>query len=174
MQLTPCNYGKRALAYIIDVLFILVPCFIAFIVSITLLFEGSLRPIGFLLALASLVWLLGAGIWNQIIRQGKTGQTVGKSHQQIQLISIKTGLVPGVGIVFIRVIVGYVFNALTFGIFGIVDLLFPAFDKQKQRIVDKICSTMVIDAEKTSLTPASTTGTNWTAPTKQTLNDPLE
>jgi uncharacterized RDD family membrane protein YckC len=173
MELTPCNYGKRALAYIIDVLFVIVPAIGGAIIAIVLLFSDALRSFGVLLAVLSLLWILGAGIWNQIIRQGKTGQTVGKSRQQIQLVSAKTGSTPGVGIVFIRVFVAYVFNALTGGLFMIVDLLFPAFDKKKQRIMDKICGTLVVDINQSAPSTVATTGVSWAAPTHQASSDPL-
>jgi len=173
MELTPCNYGKRALAYIIDVLFVIVPAIGGAIIAIVLLFSDALRSFGVILGVLSVLWILGAGIWNQIIRQGKTGQTVGKSRQQIQLVSAKTGSTPGVGIVFIRVFVAYVFNALTGGLFMIVDLLFPAFDKKKQRIMDKICSTLVVDIKHSESLAAPTTGVSWSAPTKQASSDPL-
>jgi uncharacterized RDD family membrane protein YckC len=173
MQLVPCDYGKRALAYIIDVLFMLIPSFIGVFVGFALLFSDTVRSLGVITVVAGLLWLLGAGIWNEIIRQGKTGQTVGKSRQKIQLVNIKTGATPGIGIVFVRVIVAYLFNAITGGLFMIVDLLFPAFDKRKQRIVDKICSTMVVDTVQTTSTAISSSGTSWSAPTSGTLGDPL-
>ena len=173
MELTPCNYGKRALAYIIDVLFVIVPAAGGAFISVVLLFSDDLRSVGVILAVASLLWLFCAGIWNEIIRQGKTGQTIGKSQQQIRLTSVKTGLTPGIGIVFVRVLVAYVFNFVTGGLFLIADLLFPAFDKRKQRIMDKICSTMVVDVNGVASPAVSSNAINWSAPSNQSASDPL-
>ena len=173
MNLTPCNYAKRAIAYIVDFLFVVVPFFVCLIVSLIMITEKAVRPLSFVLVIASFIWLIGAGIWNNVFRQSKTGQTFGKSRQNIQLVNAKTGLTPGIGIIFIRFIVSYPLNALTFGLFTLVDFLFPAFDKQKQRVVDKICSTMVIDVNQTNPSNLFSTGTSWSAPTKQLPNDPL-
>jgi uncharacterized RDD family membrane protein YckC len=60
-----------------------------------------------------------------------------------------------VGLAVIRVLAGWLFNSITGGLFLIVDLLFPAFDKRRQRVIDKMLNTVVIDATSPAATPAS-------------------
>ena len=65
---------------------------------------------------------------------------------------VDTGRPIGVGLALVRVLAGWLFNSITGGIFLIVDLLFPAFDKRRQRVIDKMLNTVVIDVS-TSPTP---------------------
>jgi uncharacterized RDD family membrane protein YckC len=141
----PCNYGKRAIAAIIDYLAMVVPPMIAAVVGIALLFSDALRVIGILLLIAAGLYFAIFPFYNAI-QQGRTGQTIGKRQQGIALIREETSQPVGVLFSFLRLIVTWFFNAITGGIFLIVDLIFPAFDKKRQRVVDKMLSTLVVDA----------------------------
>ncbi len=145
----PCNYGKRAIAAIIDYLATIVPPVIIAVVGIALLFSNPLRAIGILLIVAAILYFIIFPFYNAI-QQGRTGQTIGKRQQGIALIREETSQPVGVLFSFLRLLVSWFFNAITGGIFLIVDLLFPAFDKKRQRVVDKMLSTLVVDAVQTS------------------------
>lgn len=85
-------------------------------------------------------------IWNKIIRQGSTGQTIGKKSKNIRIINSDTNAIPGIGSIFLREFLFYIFNALTGGIFLIVDYLFPVWEPNGKRIMDKMLKTQVVDS----------------------------
>jgi len=141
---TPCNYGKRAIAYIIDFLLAVVPPALASILGIVLLFTGALTVVGIVILVLCAIYVIVFPIFN-LIRQGTKGATFGKSQQNIALVKDETGAPIGILFAFLRSIIFWIFNSITAGIFLIVDLLFPAFNKKRQRIIDKILSTVVVE-----------------------------
>jgi uncharacterized RDD family membrane protein YckC len=149
---TPCNYGKRAIAWIIDFLLAVVPPALASILGIILLFTGALTIAGIIILVLCAVYAVVFPIFN-LIRQGSKGATFGKSQQNIALVKDESGAPIGILYAFLRSIIFWIFNSLTAGIFFIVDLLFPAFDKKRQRIIDKMLSTVVVDASSGSSVP---------------------
>ena len=150
------NYGSRAAAYLIDVLILWGVAIAGGISGFAMLFSDVSRAIGIILPVASIIWVPAGAIWNYIIRQGSSGQTLGKSRMGIRLVRVDTGRPIGAGFALIRVLAGWLFNTLTGGIFLIVDLLFPAFDKRRQRVIDKMLNTVVVDAS-TPAAPLPTT-----------------
>ena len=68
---------------------------------------------------------------------------------RIRLIKEETGAPIGVGYAFLRGLASYALNSITGGIFWIVDVLFPAFDSKKQRVIDKMMQTVVITEDQT-------------------------
>jgi uncharacterized RDD family membrane protein YckC len=103
----------------------------------------------------SALWIPAMIIYNAIIRQGKSGQTIGKSKMRIRLIKEDSGAPIGVGYAFLRGLTAYALNSITGGIFLIVDLLFPAFDSKKQRVIDKMLQTVVISEDQIVSTSVS-------------------
>lgn len=150
------NYGSRAVAYLIDVLILWGVGISGVIVGLVMLFSNVSRPIGIILIVAAIIWIPAGAVWNYIIRQGSSGQTFGKSRMGIRLVRVDTGRPIGAGLAIIRVLAGWLFNTLTGGIFLIVDLIFPAFDKRRQRVIDKMLNTVVVDASRS--VPLLTTG----------------
>jgi uncharacterized RDD family membrane protein YckC len=144
-DLRPANYGKRAVAYIIDLLYVLIPGTAGVIVALVLVFPGRTRAFGVLLVVMSAGWLMLAGIWNDVVRQGTTGSTWGKGRQSLALVNASTGETIGIGLALIRILAFWFFNVLTGGLFLIADLLMPAFSKRNQRLVDMLLSTLVVD-----------------------------
>ena len=152
-DLRPADYGKRAVAYIIDVLYVWVPATAGVIVAVVMVFPSQTRGIGVLLIVVSGGWFLLAGIWNDIVRQGTTGSTWGKKRQSLALVNASTGEAVGIGKALVRILAFWLFNTLTGGIFLIADLLMPAFSKRNQRIVDMLLNTLVVDTGPVSTTP---------------------
>jgi uncharacterized RDD family membrane protein YckC len=171
---TPCPYSKRAIAYLIDVLFSWVPGIIGLMVGLVMLFNGNTRVLGVLLIIASPIWCVGSAIWNEIFRQSKTGQTIGKSQQNIKIVQEANGQPPSLGTMFIRVFVAYFLNMISGGLFYLVDLLFPAFDSRKQRIMDKICSTIVVEVQTTEFMTKTMSGSMWDKPSIAPSSDPFK
>ena len=143
--ITYANYGSRAAAYLIDFLILWGIAITSGVVGFALLFSEPVRAIGIILLVAAVIWIPSGAIWNYIVRQGSTGQTLGKSRMGIRLVRIDTGRPIGAGLAIVRVLAGWIFNSLTGGIFLIVDLLFPAFDKRRQRVIDKMLNTVVLE-----------------------------
>lgn len=156
----PCNYGKRAIAYIIDLLLTVVPSAVSGVLGLIFLFVFT--PLGVLLLVLSGIYFIIFPIVN-LIRQGTKGATFGKSQQKIALVKNETGEPIGILFALLRSLIFWFFNAITAGIFLIVDYLFPAFDKRRQRIVDKLISTVVVDSVGLSsafpTNPSQTPGT---------------
>jgi uncharacterized RDD family membrane protein YckC len=151
------SYGQRAGGFLIDWLFVWIPPIIGFVIALGLLFSDGLRPIGVLLLILAIFWLPAMWIYNQIIRQGKSGQTIGKSRVGTKLVKEQTGQPIGVGYSFLRWFLGWILGAVTGSLFTIVDLIFPAFDSKRQRVLDKMLGTIVIDSKIITPTQVITT-----------------
>ena len=144
-SLIPADYSKRAVAYVIDVLFVVVPPFVAFLLAIFLVIAGVPLPLWTLILVLALGWWLVAGLWNDIVRLGTTGSTFGKARQSLALVKAGTGESVGIGLAAVRILAIWFFNALTLGLFIVADLLAPAFSKRNQRLIDMLLSTLVVD-----------------------------
>lgn len=162
--MTYANYGKRAIAYILDLLFVVLPAAVATVIGVVMLIPRTSRSLGIALVVIAVFWLLLAGIVNEVIRQGRKGQTIGKEQQGIMLIREDTGLPLGIGFALLRVLIMWFFNVLTGGLYLIADLLAPAFTAKKQRLTDKLLSTVVV--ERTSVAGLQFAGnaTAWAPP----------
>ncbi len=132
-------FGTRAVALIIDAA-IVIGIFVAvLILGVLVAFISN--------SLGWIVWILGYigalvfSLWNAVVRQGKTGQTIGKEKQNIKLISEEHGGPVGIGPAFIRGLLGGLINSVCY-----IDFLWPLFDEQKKRLSDKILNTNVVDA----------------------------
>ncbi|MEV8378582.1 RDD family protein [Kribbella sp. NPDC056861] len=81
----------------------------------------------------------GVGIWNVVIRQGQTGQTLGKTVVKIKLVEATTGQPVGPGKAFIRQLTHILDGAACY-----VGYLWPLWDEKKQTFADKINDTLVV------------------------------
>ncbi len=139
------NWSDRLNAYMIDALVIqLLPALLYLVAALT--GNSVTGPtgttstpttigkvlMGIALALALTLW-----VWNRGIRQGKTGQSIGKKIIGIHLINATTGAPVGVGTALLRDLCH-----LTDWIFGI-GFLRPLWDSQRQTFSDKIVGTYV-------------------------------
>lgn len=153
------SYGKRVGGFFIDVLYVWVPPFIIGTVGFALLFSDMARPVGIVLMVIALFWWPVVTIWNYIIRQGKSGQTFGKARVGSKLISEESGQPIGAGYAFLRWFLAALLGSVTGGIFTLIDLIFPAFDDKKQRVLDKMLKTIVVDANSSTKAVAAATTT---------------
>lgn len=151
------TYGQRAGGFLIDWAIAWIPPITGFVVGLLMLFSDGLRPIGVLLLILAIFWLPVMWIYNQIIRQGKSGQTIGKSRVGTKLVKEQTGQPIGVGHSFLRWFLGWILGAVTGSLFTVVDLIFPAFDSKRQRVLDKMLGTIVIDSKIITPTKVITT-----------------
>jgi uncharacterized RDD family membrane protein YckC len=82
---------------------------------------------------------LGLWIWNRVIRQGNTGQSVGKSVLNIKLVAADTNQPVGAGKSLLRDILRYIFDSACF-----LNSLWPLWDDKNQTWHDKVMSTYVV------------------------------
>jgi uncharacterized RDD family membrane protein YckC len=143
MTLAKAPYGKRILAWLVDTLCMSALAGVVIGLGVAAAFSDAVRPAGIALLLASPLVVLGFSLWNTVFRQGRTGQTIGKSLMGTKLVSTDTGAPIGAGSAFVRGLVVWALNLVTVGLFSLVDLLFPAFDKNGQRVVDKMLKLQV-------------------------------
>jgi uncharacterized RDD family membrane protein YckC len=125
---TPAGYDKRVHGAITDRVILYLPL-------IVILFRFS--PV-------LLVPVLFFGVWLFGYRQGVTGTTPGKRHAGTRLTKIGTGEAPGGAVGMLRLLVPNLINFPTFGVYMIIDHLWPLWDKDNQRLTDKMCKTQVV------------------------------
>ena len=97
---------------------------------VTVLIGIGLMGLGGLLGI--LVW-----VWNRVVQQGGTGQSIGKAALKIALVSAATGKPIGTSSAFLREIT----HAVD-GIFAI-GYLWPLWDRRNQTLADKLVGTVV-------------------------------
>jgi uncharacterized RDD family membrane protein YckC len=100
--------------------------------------EAAIIPvvIGLLLAYG---WGVGWWIFDRVIRQGRTGQSVGKRVMKIRLVSEHTWQPIGAG-----TSVGREFAHLLDAYSLYIGYLWPLWDAKRQTFADKVCSTIVL------------------------------
>ncbi|GGC06715.1 RDD family protein [Cellulomonas carbonis] len=81
----------------------------------------------------------GLSWWNRWVRQGRTGQSWGKSVTGIRLVGERTGVPIGAGMAFVRDLAHVADGSVYIG------YLWPLWDARRQTFADKICSTVVLD-----------------------------
>jgi len=121
--------GARFVALIIDSLVVAIPG--AILIGLAGEDGGVLALLGFLAIVAT--W-----IWNFAVKQGGTGQTVGKGIMNLTLLGTDTQQPIGAGKAFGRTFLGNIINNFFF-----IDYIVALFDSNNQRIVDKIFNSVV-------------------------------
>jgi uncharacterized RDD family membrane protein YckC len=150
---TPAGYGapvpyaewiKRVGAYLVDIVVLLPGYLVAFLgVAIGSVDNSAASGIGVLLAVAGYLGIFAIAIWNLIVRQGRTGWSLGKQVVGIRLIGERTGEPIGPGLTFVRAL-AHVLDSLP----CYLGYLWPLWDAKKQTFADKIMGTVVIEQKK--------------------------
>jgi uncharacterized RDD family membrane protein YckC len=146
------SWGDRVMAYLLDQL-LMAPAWILYIAGFIVLIVNSgtknSRGVtvgvnaagmttGMLMLAVSGLFFAGVGIWNLWIRQGRTGQSWGKSKRGLYIVGQETGALIGVGNNILRQLAHVVDSAIYIG------YLWPLWDAHKQTLADKIMKTVVI------------------------------
>nr|WP_238353227.1 RDD family protein [Kribbella solani] len=126
-------WPNRVGAWFVDAVIIGVPCGLGS--AIASVDNTVVQIFGVLLYLVG----LGLAIWNIIIRQGSTGQTVGKQVLGLKLVGADTGQPLGAGKTFLRQITHVLDGAACY-----LGYLWPLWDEKRQTFADKINNTYVI------------------------------
>jgi uncharacterized RDD family membrane protein YckC len=128
------TWGLRAAGYLVD----LIPIVVIVVVGTIL---ASAAHTFFILALAYLAtfayWII------QLVRQGNTGQTVGKKVVGLKLVGETSGAPVGVGTSIGRAFAHFVDSLICY-----IGWLFPLWDPKRQTIADKIVGSVVIVVPK--------------------------
>jgi serine/threonine protein kinase/uncharacterized RDD family membrane protein YckC len=92
--------------------------------------------------------MFGVGLWNSCLKQGGSGQTVGKQLLKIRLVHDTTGAPIGRGMAFARMVVNTFACAFTcFLVFPWLNWLWPLWDGERKRLTDKLLNVAVVTAE---------------------------
>jgi uncharacterized RDD family membrane protein YckC len=83
--------------------------------------------------------MVALGIWNILIRQGRTGQSLAKSWIGIKIVREADQSIIGVGATFLRQL-AHILDALP----CFLGYLWPLWDAKRQTFADKIMGTVVI------------------------------
>ena len=83
--------------------------------------------------------LPGLRVWNSVIRQGRTGYTLGKAAVGIRLVGVSSGEPIGAGLSFLRQLAHVVDSLVCY-----LGWLWPLWDSRNQTLADKIMGTVVV------------------------------
>jgi uncharacterized RDD family membrane protein YckC len=145
--MTKASYGKRVVALLLDWLFAVIPPLVVLVIGIAMVFSDSTAGIGVLFILiGSLGWIV-LSIWNKVFKEGRTGQSFGKARMNISLVDANTGQPIGAGRAFLREFIFSLLSSFTAGVFWIVDYLWPLWDKNGERLMDKIMTSRVVPSQ---------------------------
>ncbi|OBB57881.1 hypothetical protein A5757_18830 [Mycobacterium sp. 852013-51886_SCH5428379] len=95
-------------------------------------------------AVFTLMWLsaMGFWVWNLGYRQGRTGQSIGKSVMKFEVLSDKTWQPIGFGLSIVRQLAHFVDQVLCY-----IGYLFPLWDSKRQTLADKIMNTVCVPVD---------------------------
>lgn len=140
----PAEFGSRFIAWLIDFFATVGVALVLFIVAAIM---GAINDtLGAIFVILAYLGYIGFTVWNLAIRQGQTGQTIGKSQQNIKLVADATGQPVGAGMAFVRWLLASAISTVTCGIAGLLDYLWPLWDEDKKRLTDKIINFSVVNA----------------------------
>jgi uncharacterized RDD family membrane protein YckC len=91
------------------------------------------------MVLLGLALCLAFGIWNVVVRQGRTGYTLGKEAVGIRLVGATSGRPVGAGISFVRQLAHIVDGLVCY-----LGWLWPLWDRRNQTLADKMVGTIVV------------------------------
>jgi uncharacterized RDD family membrane protein YckC len=92
-----------------------------------------------IVATLAVVLCLGFNLYNVVVRQGRTGYSLGKTLVGIQLVRIDTGRPMGVGRCLVRFFAHYVDTLACY-----LGWLWPLWDARRQTLADKMTGTVVV------------------------------
>jgi uncharacterized RDD family membrane protein YckC len=130
------EWPQRVLASLIDGAIVLGGYLVVILVAF--IFGKIASGLGVLVLFLGYLGVLAFAIWNQIIVQGNTGQSIGKKQIGIKLIAEQTAQQLGPGLTFVRQIAHFL-DGICF-----IGYLWPLWDEKKQTFADKIMTSIVI------------------------------
>jgi uncharacterized RDD family membrane protein YckC len=140
------DWGQRALAYLVDLVFAVVIIIAGIILSA--IFGAISSALGLLIGFIAYIGAIAYWIV-QLVKQGNTGQTIGKKIIGLKVLKEETGQPVGAGISIVRAIAHFVDSLICY-----IGWLFPLWDAKRQTLADKIMGTLVVNVPKESFNPA--------------------
>lgn len=153
------SWGIRAAAYLLDGLLTLAVLLVPAVIGIVMMIAGTetgydeygfeensmngLGVLGLLVVLAAYAIGLAFSFWNQAHRQGKTGQSLGKSWLGLMVINERTGQPIGVGAGWGRALMHMFVDGQCY-----IGFLWPLWDERKRTFGDMVVSSVVIRTPK--------------------------
>lgn len=136
--MTPASFVRRAGAHLVDAG---LPALALLVIARALArFHHSPAPIA--LAGLGVLAVLVFAVWNTGIRQGGTGQSLGKRATGIRLVGVVGGRPVGFGRAVLRQ-VAHLLDTLPL----YLGYLWPLWDDARQTFADKVCATVVVRVE---------------------------
>jgi uncharacterized RDD family membrane protein YckC len=132
------DLGPRFLAFLIDA-GIGVVLFIVLLVAVAV-FAAVSDALGVIVLVLGYLAIIVFYVWNYFVRQGRTGQTIGKQQQRIALLDLN-GQPVGGWKAFARYLLGGIIDN-----FCLINTLWIFFDSNNQRLADKIIDANVFKA----------------------------
>ena len=136
------GWPVRVGASILDSLLVMIPMIIGVIAALAVSGNqdgpgtgGSVAIVGGLLVAVAI------GIWNRVVRQGRTGQSFGKKLTGLKVVDARTGALIGFGRNLGREVCAQIFNQ-----FCILNVLWPLWDAKQQTWHDKVVNDIVVRA----------------------------
>jgi len=148
------SWGRRALGFLVDGFLGLVAT-IPFFIGYSMLEDDTvwvtdatgerqiqsvdMSDTTILMLVLGLAISLAFYLYNSVIRQGRTGYSLGKTVLGIRLVKISTGEPMGAGLCFVRQLAHYVDSLLCY-----LGWFWPLWDAKRQTFADKIMRTVVV------------------------------
>ncbi|MEU8529808.1 MULTISPECIES: RDD family protein [Streptomyces] len=132
------HWGQRVGAHLLDMLIIIGPMYALGFINLAMSDNGEPGAIFFI----GVVYAIGMGFF-QLYREGSTGQTIGKKVLGISLHREADGRVLGFGFALVRKI-AHILD----GMACYIGWLWPLWDEKNQTFADKVCSTVVVKANR--------------------------
>jgi uncharacterized RDD family membrane protein YckC len=149
------SWGRRVLGYLVDAFLgavASIPLIVGYLMFVqdnpmrtdingNLVFADTTEASGATVATLILggVISLAFFIYNTIIRQGRTGYSLGKTAVGIRLVKVSTGQPMGAGLCFVRHLAHYVDSLVCY-----LGWFWPLWDSRNQTLADKIMNTVVV------------------------------
>jgi uncharacterized RDD family membrane protein YckC len=152
------HWWRRVVATLIDSLLV-IPFWVVGVIGTTMFIDGTtiytdgtggLRSIvdvdtttstwvGGGTAVAAYIGLIVFSIWNQLVRQGRRGASIGKACLYLMVVDEEAGRPIGTPRTFVRAI-AHLLDGLVF----YLGYLWPLFDRRRQTFADKLMQTVVL------------------------------
>jgi uncharacterized RDD family membrane protein YckC len=137
------GWGTRLAAYLVDAL-VAVGAGLVFIIIGAILLGTDASVLGVLIMVVGYGVILAVSIWNFVMKQGTTGQSIGKGVMNIKVVGENTGQPLGTGGAFVR----WLMHTFVDGAICYLGFLWPLWDDKKQTWGDKVASSVVVQAPK--------------------------
>ncbi len=132
--------GARFVAALIDAAISVAIVLVGFLLGFLVL-AVVWEPLGVVIMILTYLGAFGFQVYNAFIMQGRTGQTFGKRHQGIKLVEEATQKPVGVGMAFVRYLLGSVIATACY-----LDYWWIFVDDRNQRLSDNVLKYVVVDA----------------------------